>query len=97
MSRDAAELLAGSAASLTVSAVLDKAVAAYKATDARGLDTLPAGVLYTSAHRGALQGHIEGNPRAVRMCDTQHADFDAAECRARFFPGAYTIPAWSAD
>lgn len=92
-----AALLARSVAGMTGSAVLEGAVAAYRATDARGLDTLPAGVLLTAAHRGTLQGHMDGNPRAMSMCDAQHADFDAAECRGRFFPSAYTIPAWSAD
>ena len=90
--------LGGSVAGMTGSAVLEGAVAAYRATDARGLDTLPAGVLLTAAHRATLQGHMGGgSPRAVSMCDAQHADFDAAECRGRFFPSAYTIPAWSAE
>ena len=37
---------------MTGSAVLEGAVAAYRAPDARGLDTLPAGVLLTAAQRG---------------------------------------------
>lgn len=50
-----AALRARSVASMTGSAVLEGAVAAYRATDARGLDTLPAGVLLTAAQRDTLQ------------------------------------------
>ena len=70
-------------------------MAAYRAADAmRGLEVLQAGVLYTTVHRGMLGAQAHRAPDALTLCHPQLA-FNRSQCRERFFPHAYTIPAWT--
>lgn len=76
--------------------MLEEAVAAYKAADAaRGLEVVQTGVLYTTAHRPMLAAQALRAPDALMACHPQ-LDFNVSACRERFFPHAYTIPAWTA-
>lgn len=82
-------------AATTGSAMLEEAVAAYKAAAAApGLEVLQSGVLYTTVHRAMLGAQARRVPDALTACHPQLA-FNVSACRERFFPHAYTIPAWT--
>ena len=84
-----------SASAVTGPAMLEGAVAAYRAADAtRGLDVLQAGVLYTTANKAMLAAQARRAPDAVTLCHPQ-LEFSLSQCRERFFPHAYTIPTWA--
>ena len=85
-----------SVAATTGPAMLKEAVAAYQAAAAApGLEVLQTGVLYTTAHRAMLAAQALRAPDALTACHPQLA-FNVSGCHERFFPHAYTIPAWTA-